>query len=58
MTYKNKCLKALNSEDFFIKSRDNQFYAKKTYRDYEDILLDNFSTAYIYTPKHNKLEPK
>ena len=57
MTYKNKCLKALNSEDFFIKSRDNQFYAK-TYRDYEDILLDNFSTAYVYTPKHNKLEPK
>ena len=57
MTYKNKCLKALNSEDFFIKSRDNQFYAK-TYRDYEDILLDNFSTAYIYTTKHNKLEPK
>ena len=57
MTCKNKCLKALNSEDFFIKSRDNQFYAK-TYRDYEDILLDNFSTAYIYTPKHNKSEPK
>ena len=57
MTCKNKCLKALNSEDFFIKSRDNQFNAK-TYRDYEDILLDNFSTAYIYTPKHNKLEPK
>lgn len=27
MTYKNKCLKALNSEDFFIKSRDNQFYS-------------------------------
>ena len=26
MTYKNKCLKALNSEDFFIKSRDNQLY--------------------------------
>lgn len=57
MTYKNKCLKALNSEDFFIKSRDNQFYAK-TYRDYGDILLDNFSTAYVYTSKHNKSEPK
>ena len=26
MTYKNKCLKALNSEDFFIKSRDNQLF--------------------------------
>ena len=57
MTYKNKCLKALNSEDFFIKSRDNQFYAK-TYRDHGDILLDNFSTAYVYTSKHNKSEPK
>ena len=57
MTYKNKCLKALNSEDFFIKSRDNQFYAK-TYKDYRDILLDNFSTAYVYTSKHNKSEPK
>ena len=57
MTYKNKCLKALNSEDFFIKSRDNQFYAK-TYRDYGDILLDNFSTAYVYTSKDNKSEPK
>ena len=57
MTYKNKCLKALNSEDFFIKSRDNQFYAK-TYRDYGDILLDNFSTAYVYASKHNKSEPK
>lgn len=32
MTYKNKCLKALNSEDFFIKSRDNQFYAKNIQR--------------------------
>ena len=53
MTYKNKCLKALNSEDFFIKSRDNQFYAK-TYRDYGDILLDNFSTAYVYISKDNK----
>ena len=51
MTYKNKCLKALNSEDFFIKSRDNQFYAK-TYKDYGDILLDNFSTAYVYTSEH------
>lgn len=57
MTYKNKCLKALNSEDFFIKSRDNQFYAK-TYRDYGDILLDNFSTSYVYTSKDNKSEPK
>ena len=57
MTYKNKCLKTLNSEDFFIKSRDNQFYAK-TYRDYGDILLDNFSTAYVYASKHNKSEPK
>lgn len=57
MTYKNKCLKALNSEDFFIKSRDNQFYAK-TYRDYGDILLDNFSTAYVYTSEDNKSEPK
>ena len=57
MTYKNKCLKALNSEDFFIKSRDNQFYAK-TYKDCGDILLDNFSTAYVYTSKHNKSEPK
>lgn len=57
MTYKNKCLKALNSEDFFIKSRDNQFYAK-TYRDYGDILLDNFSTAYVYASKHNESEPK
>ena len=57
MTYKNKGLKALNSEDFFIKSRDNQFYAK-TYRDYGDILLDNFSTAYVYTSQHNKTEPK
>ena len=57
MTYKNKCLKALNSEDFFIKSRDNQFYAK-TYKDYGDILLDNFSTAYVYTSKDNKSEPK
>lgn len=57
MTYKNKCLKALNSEDFFIKSRDNQFYAK-TYRDYGGILLDNFSTAYVYASKHNKSEPK
>ena len=57
MTYKNKCLKALNSEDFFIKSRDNQFYAK-IYRDYGDILLDNFSTSYVYTSKHNKSEPK
>ena len=57
MTYKNKCLKALNSEDFFIKSRDNQFYAK-TYKDYGDILLDNFSTAYVYDSKHNKSEPK
>lgn len=53
MTYKNKCLKALNSEDFFIKSRDNKFYAK-TYRDYGDILLDNFSTAYVYISKDNK----
>ena len=53
MTCKNKCLKALSSEDFFIKSRDNQFYAK-TYKDYEDILLDNFSTAYVYASKHNK----
>lgn len=53
MTCKNKCLKALNSEDFFIKSRDNQFYAK-TYRDYGDILLDNFSTAYVYTSEDNK----
>lgn len=53
MTYKNKCLKALNSEYFFTKSRDNQFYAK-TYRDYGDILLDNFSTAYVYTSKDNK----
>lgn len=53
MTYKNKCLKALNSEDFFIKSRDNQFYAK-THKDYGDILLDNFSTAYVYTSKDNK----
>lgn len=53
MTYKNKCLKALNSEDFFIKSRDNQFYAK-TYKDYGDILLDNFSTAYVYISKDNK----
>ena len=52
MTYKNKCLKALNSEDFFIKSRDNQFYAK-TYRNYGDIILDNFSTAYVYTSEHN-----
>ena len=33
MTYKNKCLKILNSEDFFIKYRDNQFYAK-TYKDW------------------------
>lgn len=57
MTYKNKCLKALNSEDFFIKSRDNQFYAK-IYKDYGDILLDNFSTAYVYTSKDNKSEPK
>lgn len=57
MTYKNKCLKALNSEDFFIKSRDNQFYAK-TYKDYGDILLDNFSTAYVYASKDNKSEPK
>ena len=57
MIYKNKCLKALNSEDFFIKSRDNQFYAK-TYKDYGDILLDNFSTAYVYASKHNKSEPK
>lgn len=53
MTCKNKCLKALNSEDFFIKSRDNQFYAK-TYKDYGDILLDNFSTAYVYTSEDNK----
>ncbi len=57
MTYKNKCLKVLNSENFFIKSRDNQFYAK-TYKDYGDILLDNFSTAYVYTSEHNKSEPK
>ena len=57
MTYKNKYLKALNSEDFFIKSRDNQFYAK-TYKDYGNILLDNFSTAYVYASKHNKSEPK
>ena len=57
MTYKNKCLKTLNSEDFFIKSRDNQFYAK-TYRDYGDILLDNFSIAYTYDSQHNKTEPK
>ena len=57
MTYKNKCLKILNSEDLFIKSRDNQFY-DKTYRDYGDILLDNFSTAYVYASKHNKSEPK
>ena len=57
MIYKNKCLKALNSEDFFIKSRDNQFYAK-TYRDYGDILLDNFSVAYTYNSQHNKTEPK
>lgn len=57
MIYKNKCLKALNSEDFFIKSRDNQFYAK-TYKDYGDILLDNFSIAYTYDSKHNKTEPK
>lgn len=57
MIYKNKCLKALNSKDFFIKSRDNQFYAK-TYRDYGDILLDNFSVAYTYDSQHNKTEPK
>ena len=57
MTYKNKCLKALNSEDFFIKSRDNQFYAK-TYKDYGDILIDNFSIAYTYDSQHNKTEPK
>lgn len=57
MTYKNKCLKALNSEDFFIKSRDNQFYAK-TYKDYGDILLANFSIAYTYDSQHNKTEPK
>ena len=57
MTYKNKCLKALNSEDFFIKSRDNQFYAK-TYKDYGDILIDNFRIAYTYDSQHNKTEPK
>ena len=57
MTYKNKCLKVLNSEDFFTKSRDNQFYAK-TYRDYGDILLANFSIAYTYDSQHNKTEPK
>ena len=57
MTYKNKCLKILNSEDFFIKSRKNQFY-DKTYRDYGDILLDNFSIAYTYDSQHNKTEPK
>ena len=57
MIYKNKCLKALNSEDSFIKSRDNKFYAKKIYN-YGDILLNNFSTAYVYTSKDNKSEPK
>ena len=57
MIYKNKCLKILNSEDFFIKSRKNQFY-DKTYRDYGDILLANFSIAYTYDSQHNKTEPK
>ena len=57
MIYKNKCLKILNSEDFFIKSRKNQFY-DKTYREYGDILLDNFNIAYTYDSQHNKTEPK
>ena len=57
MIYKNKCLKILNSEDFFIKSRKNQFY-DKTYRDYGDILLSNFNIAYTYDSQHNKTEPK
>ena len=57
MIYENKSLKILNSSDFLLNSRVNQFYAK-TYRDYGDILLDNFSTAYVYASKHNKSEPK
>ena len=57
MTYENKCLKILNSEDFFIKSGKNKFY-DKTYRDYGDILLANFSIAYTYDSQHNKTEPK
>ena len=57
MIYKNKCLKILNSSDFLLNSRVNQFY-DKTYREYGDILLDNFSVAYIYSSQHNKTEPK
>ena len=57
MTYKNKCLKILNSSDFLLNSRVNQFYSKG-YREYGDILLDNFSIAYIYSSQHNKTEPK
>ena len=57
MIYKNKCLKILNSSDFLLNSRVNQFYSKG-YREYGDILLDNFSIAYIYSSQHNKTEPK
>ena len=57
MIYKNKCLKILNSSDFLLNSRVNQFYSKR-YREYGDILLDNFSVAYIYSSQHNKTEPK
>ena len=57
MIYKNKCLKILNSSDFLLNSRVNQFYSKG-YREYGDILLDNFSIAYTYDSQHNKTEPK
>ena len=57
MIYENKCLKILNSSDFLLNSRVNQFYSKR-YREYGDILLDNFSVAYIYDSQHNKTVPK
>ena len=57
MIYKNKCLKILNSSDFLLNSRVNQFY-DKTYREYGDILLDNYNIAYTYSSQHNKTEQK
>ena len=57
MIYENKCLKILNSSDFLLNSRVNQFYSKR-YREYgfEDKIIslrNNFCS--IIEDKQNTL---
>ncbi len=54
---KSFALERLDSEIFEEKSKHNNF-GKTEYMEYGNILLDNFSTAYVYASKHNKSEPK